>query len=696
MTTPYIYEFGPFRFDPTEHSLLRNGSPIALTEKAFQVLVVLIERGGHLVERSELVDAVWGDAFIEEGNLTVTISMLRKALGDDRKKNKVIETIAKRGYRFLPDVTRRPIEPVGIRGPLDDGQGFETGLVFPESALLKPATALHSRGEYTVAMALLVALSGLIGLGFKEIHHAKPESKAPSRIERFVAVAPFNVEGPSEADPQLGVTVAAELAGQLGGRAGLKARSVVEVAKYSRSGSDASSEGVQEVDALLTGLIDVTRTGPRVTVKLSNSKGETLWSGSYEGQSGQMQHIEEQIETVVNQRMLDLSPAAQSAQSSRDPEAQRLYLVGRYFWNERTEVGLRRGIECFQQAIFRDANFAEAYAGLADSYALLASYSVEPPSEAYPNAKAAAQRALQLNANLPEGHTALGMVALYYEWDWKGAEREFKKAIDLSPGYSGGYSWDSLYFAAVGETSQALQQALKAQEMDPMSMGAIMHLGSAYYWDRQYDKAEGTYRYALAQDSNFARAHSRLGIVLAAQKDYSGAIREFRETERLSGPDPYTDGLIGYAEALRGNVAAARKILGQLTIRSDHEYVPAFSLALLYLGLGDHDKALDWLDRACQDRSTYLVYAKVDPLLDPLRSNRRFDLLLANMELPVQRIDHEYRADDAAEMAQVHSDNYRWSDSGGVRPARTSARSSLFTPSAASLARRWDTISQIH
>jgi tetratricopeptide (TPR) repeat protein len=615
------------------------------------VLTVLVERNGHLVERSELVNAVWGDTFIEEGNLTVTISMLRKALGDDRGKNKLIETIAKRGYRFLPEVHRRSVEP----STYPDTAEMEPGDHGP-LPLGSPVAAGHSRAVHLGGVALLLLLPVTIGVAWRHGRTGHPVAKSPPRLERFVAVAPFNVAGTGATDPHIGATVAADLVGRFGRKAGLKARSVSELPRYSRNGGEASpEEQTEEVDALLTGLIDVKPGETRVTARLSNAKGETLWSGSYAGAPEQMQQLEDQIESTVHERMLDLMPVAHPEQPSHDPQAQRLYLAGRYFWNERTELGLRRGIECFQQAIFRDPNFAEAYAGLADSYALLASYSVEPPSEAYPSAKAAAQRALQLNANLAEGHTALGMVALYYEWDWKGAQKEFKKAIDLSPEYAGGYAWNSLYFAAVGDTSQALQQALKAQEMDPMSMAAIMHLGSAYYWDRQFDKAEGTYRFALAQNSNFSRAHSRLGIVLAAEKDYAGAIHEFRETERLSGSDPYTDGLIGYAEAMRGNVAAARKILDELTRRSAHEYVPAFSLAQLYLGLGNRDMALEWLERARKDRSTYLVYAKVDPLLDPLRSDRRFDLLLSNMELPARKLDRDHPTDDTAnpEIARI-------------------------------------------
>jgi Flp pilus assembly protein TadD len=242
-------------------------------------------------------------------------------------------------------------------------------------------------------------------------------------------------------------------------------------------------------------------------------------------------------------------------------------------------------------------------------------------------------KALQLDDGLAEAHTSLGMVALYYEWDWRQAGQQFRRAIDLNPNYPQAHAWDSLYFGAMGEVPQALQQALWAQQLDPLSLVMNMDLGSVYYWSRQYDEAVNTYRYAISLDPYFARAHSRLGMVLAVQRDYPGAIHEFEEARKLSGPDPYIDGLIGYAQALSGNQKAARRLLAKLTERSHHEYVPAFSLALLCLGLGDRARAMDWFERAYQDRSTYMIYAKVDPLLDPLRSDQRFVSLLEQMDL---------------------------------------------------------------
>jgi DNA-binding winged helix-turn-helix (wHTH) protein/tetratricopeptide (TPR) repeat protein len=521
-----IYEFGRFRLDPAEHLLLCDGVQIPLTGKAFQVLLVLVRRNGHLIERSELVAAVWGDTFIEEGNLTVTISTLRKVLGDDRSENRFIETVAKQGYRFLPSVTK---VAAGAADEPEISHEFLRGELVSMGPGPLPASS-HPWSRY-VSGGLAVALGVIATVGL--LVQTRVQAARGMSHAALQSVPP---QGGTEAEAGKAVSPGSELLPKPGRR-------------------------------------------------------------------------------------------------SSDPEAYRLYVEGRYFWNKRTESGFRRSIECFQQAILKDPNYPDAYAGLADSYTLLASYGVEPPAQAYPNAKAAAMKALQLDDGLAEAHTSLGMVALYYEWDWRQAGQQFRRAIDLNPNYPQAHAWDSLYFGAMGEVPQALQQALWAQQLDPLSLVMNMDLGSVYYWSRQYDEAVNTYRYAISLDPYFARAHSRLGMVLAVQRDYPGAIHEFEEARKLSGPDPYIDGLIGYAQALSGNQKAARRLLAKLTERSHHEYVPAFSLALLCLGLGDRARAMDWFERAYQDRSTYMIYAKVDPLLDPLRSDQRFVSLLEQMDL---------------------------------------------------------------
>jgi tetratricopeptide (TPR) repeat protein len=225
------------------------------------------------------------------------------------------------------------------------------------------------------------------------------------------------------------------------------------------------------------------------------------------------------------------------------------------------------------------------------------------------------------------------MIAFYYGWNWSESEHEFQQALALNPNDAGAESWYSLNLTAMGRVEEAMDLVQRAKEIDPLSPEINVVLGRLYYSSRQYEKATNVYRKVIELNPNFARAHMRLGMTYMAQRDFGDSIHEFEEAKRLAPADPYADGLLGCAEALSGNTAAAHKLLEELTLRSQDQYVPAFSIALIYIGLGEHDRALDWLERAYQDRSAYMVYAKTDPMLDPLRSDPQFISLLHRMRL---------------------------------------------------------------
>ena len=638
----YIYEFGPFRLDPAEHLLLCDGKPVPVTAKAFHTLLVLVRNCGHLVDKSQIINAVWGETFVEEGNLSVTISMLRKALGDDRSNNKYIETVSKQGYRFLPVVTKIPIAPPTFPSEQviadEPPAAPDIATTIPSAAegrnALPRAIYRSKRGWLAVALILLGFGIGL-AVQFRSGSHAPKPGIAPLRS---IAVIPFRDS--SLGGGHTGAGIADDLAKIFESKDHIAAQSATSVTKYLSSNDDlATVARDQKVDAVLAGTLQETGEHLILTAKLVSSEGRTLWSGAFDRSPSEIKDLENELEAQVIETIHgNLRDVAQLKEESRDPEAYQLYREGRYFWNKRTKDGFRHSIECFQRAVLKDPEFANAYAGLADSFVLLASYGIEPPEEAYPNAKAAALKALQLDDSLAEAHTSLGMVALYYEWDWPKADREFRRAIELNPNYSLAYAWDALYFAATGQTEQAVRQAAKAREIEPLSLLANRELGRAFYWNHEYDKATANFRHTIELDPYWARGHTGLGMALVAEKDYAGAIQEFQEALKLSGPDAYLDGLIAYSEVMRGNTKAGRRILADLTDESQHRYVPAFSVALVYLGLNQKDQAMDWLEKACKDRSTYMVYAKVDPLLNPLRNEPRFIALISRMGggVPVQ------------------------------------------------------------
>lgn len=538
----HLYEFGPFRIDPPERLLVFQGQSIAITPKAFDVLVFLIQRSGHLVEKSQLMEAIWGDSFVEVGNLAVAISTLRKALGDDLgKERRYIQTVAKRGYRFVGDV-REVVEPeMQSLSP----QAVESAVAAPDPAAqivtpTRPTTpqivSRLSHGQFPLVLKLIGAALVALALAALFVH---PRFHRPNTGQ-----------------------VAVDRKGQM-----------LALANKIGAATDAS-----------------------VSPLLSNR---------------------------AKMRMDSLG--------AENSAADQLYIKGLYFWNKRTVTGLRRSVEYFEQATIEDAHNALSYTGLADAYVLLDSYGVESSREEYPSAKAAALKSLQLDNLLPEAHASFGMVLFFDEWNWPQAEQEFRRAIDLDPNYAMAHSWYALDLLAMGRTKEAIDQAQIAHNLAPLSLIVNTEVGWAYYSSHQYGLAIDAYQNVLDLDQNFARAHTRLGMVYAAQKNFNDAIREFKKAQDLSGPDPYVDGLLGYSEALSGNADAARKLLLELTKRSQAEYVPAFSMALISIGLHDNDRALSWLTQSFQERSTYLVYAKTDPLLDSIRSDPRFGTLIGQM-----------------------------------------------------------------
>jgi len=328
-----------------------------------------------------------------------------------------------------------------------------------------------------------------------------------------------------------------------------------------------------------------------------------------------------------------VSATVPDSYKTRDWEAYRLYQEGRYVSSRRTQEGLRQSIELFQRAIARDPEYADAYVGIAESFMAFRSFGMASSQKTYLNAKASALKALELDKSLAEAHTCLGILSLRYEWNWSNAESELHNALEVRPNDSLALFEHAKALAAVGRLEEALQEARRAQRFDPASLKINNELGRVYYWNRNYDEAISTFRHVLELDPNYARAHTRLGKTYLAKGNYPEAVRELREGLRLAGGNPYTQGLLGYAEALNGDTQQSLRNLEELRERSHREYVPAFSMVLVSLGVGDRQQALALLLQAYEDHSEHLSYAKVDPLFDPFRSDPQFVRLLSRMGL---------------------------------------------------------------
>jgi tetratricopeptide (TPR) repeat protein len=357
-----------------------------------------------------------------------------------------------------------------------------------------------------------------------------------------------------------------------------------------------------------------------------------LWGEQYRRQLKDIFDLQEEISKEISSKLrLRLSGEEQQKLAKRyteNTEAYHLYLKGRYYNNKRTPEWIRKGIEHFHQAIDLDPNYALAYAGLADSYAFLASSTGgHPPRDTYPKAKAAASKALELDDTLGEAHCSLGFFRLLYDWDYSGAEAEYRRAIQLSPNYANAHDGYGFYLKATSHHDDAIRACQRALELDPLSLFVQLSLGWAYYFARRYDEALVQSRKVMEMDPNFGFAYWHSGMNYIQQRKYDEAIDAFRKAINLTGAIPTFISYLGHAYARRGRHRAARQMLTQLESLAKRQYISSYFIAMIHLGLGDLDQTFEWLEKACEERAGFLAFIRVEPLLDPARKDERFNRL---------------------------------------------------------------------
>jgi DNA-binding winged helix-turn-helix (wHTH) protein/TolB-like protein/Flp pilus assembly protein TadD len=648
--SPTLYSFGPFFLDSAERILSKDGVPLQLSPRAFDTLLLLVDRAPHLISKSVLMDTVWAESFVEEANLVVVVSVLRKALGDDGQERKYIQTVPKLGYRFIAEVRRSDgsnglSEPRIVTSAESTADPPISGPIGPmvASATHPPARSsatgwLQNRNGKIGLFAGFVLLPILAATIAFRVHHA------PVKLQsiRSLAVLPFRSEGAKEAKPYLGVGVANSIINRLSSSDELLVPTANTIARLPGSVSANEREAGRElgVDAVVSGEIDRSPTETRVSVAVTRvSDGEKLWSNSFTESPEQTLDLADVFEADIATRVSSLilgalgnTKIAHRNVDAANPEARELYFRGRYYWNRRTEDSLTKSIDCFQKAVAADPNFALAYAGLADAYVLVASFSVEPGRQAISSARTAALSAIQLDSGLAEPHASLGMISFFTDWDGAAAEQEFQRALALEPNYATAHHWYALDLAAMGRADQASYEVRKAQDLDPMSSMIGTNVGWVLYLNRHYDEAEQAFRNVLEMDPGFVRAHTRFGITLLTEGKNQAAVQELRQALALSG-DPYVKGVLAEALAVSGNRAEANRMLSEMIKDSRQRYVQPFGIALAYLGLGQRAQALEWLQKAFDDHTTTMVWAKIDPELDQLRSTPELQAILAKMKL---------------------------------------------------------------
>lgn len=617
LRTP-AYRFGEFTLDAANRLLSRNGTPIPLPARAFDCLLFLVQHAGKLVSKNELLDEVWANAFVEESNLTVAISTLRRALDEDPHERKYIQTISGRGYRFIANVEiiDEPLaaEPIPTPEPAP----------IPEAL---PTAPQRSRGA--ILWYLVISLIFTCLLAAWIVHHFR------TTAFRIHSVAILPMTGKS-VDDYILLGMTDTLIGSIGNTVAVRPMS--SVFKYTTGHVDPSVVGREQgADAIVLSALTQDATNTQITLSLfRTSDDRRVWSQTYTDRTQNMPRLQQTLDQALNTEIAKFvdggvkNVAATAPKTPVDNAAYQLYLRGRYFWNRRTEDGLHHSIDCFRQSIAIDPNYAPAYAGLADSYALLASFSVESGKAANPDARAAALSAIQLDPTLAEPHASLGMIYFFTDWNGPAAETEFERAIALNPNYATAHHWYALDLAAMGRFSEARYEIHRAQLLDPLSLIIGTNVGWIEYLNHSYDAAINEYRKVLELDPSFVRARTRLGIAEIRKGDFNAAVTDLEAAQKLSD-DPYIGGLLGEALALSGKTAAAEHMLADLQARAKSKYVPPFSLALVYIGLRQNPAALAALEQSIDDRSTSMVYAKIDPSLDDLRNDPRFQKMISGM-----------------------------------------------------------------
>jgi DNA-binding winged helix-turn-helix (wHTH) protein/TolB-like protein/tetratricopeptide (TPR) repeat protein len=640
-----FYEFGPYRLDAVKRLLLREDEVVPLKSKVFDTLLVLVEESGRVLEKDELMKKLWPDTVVEEANLSIYISTLRRALGERPGENRYIVTIPGQGYRFVAEVREsgngqaelllqeRTSVSVTVETEDEKLEPFSLNDIQKAEVALPPApSSPRRRLRYPLLLAGLL-LAGLAGAGY---YWWATRPALRGLPVKSIAVLPFKQLNGGQ-DDYLGLGLADVLITRLDDLRQIKVRPTSAILRYRGTEQDAVAIGrEQKVDAVLEGSIQRSGNNVRVTVQLvSVQDGAPLWSGLFDQQMADSLVFEDAItQRLVRVLALKLSDAERrtlAKRSTDNAEAYQLYLKGRFFWNKRTGEGVKKGLECFEQAVKLDPNYALAYVGIADCYFI--ELIGLPHEERRVRMKAAAMKALELDETLAEAHASLAWVKCWYEWDWAGAEQEFKRALELNPNYATAHHWYALYFSFLGRNEEALAEIKQAAELDPLSLIINANVGYILMCARLYDQAIASLHKTLEMDPTFSRTHIWLGESYTAKGMYAPAITELQQAVKLCGDEPKIKGVLGHAYAKAGKRTEAVKILRELDKLCEKQANCLDDRAILRTDLEGKPTGFEMLQQAVAEHNSGMTVLKVHPYYDDLRSDPRFTDLLRRVGL---------------------------------------------------------------
>lgn len=639
-----ILRFGVFEVDLRACELRKNGLKLKLSEQPFQVLILLLEKPGEIVTREELRVRLWqGDTFVDfDHGLNNGVMRLREVLGDSSENPRFVETVPRRGYRFIAPVEEAfPTSPSSVvetpRPPHVDQP------VLPPVS--RDSSDVHVRPQKSAQRFLLPSLAFFLSVlaivTWIQFRHSAGTISVAPRNKSLIVLPLENLSGDKDQD-YFADGMTDDLIANLA-----KIRSLRVISRSTAMAYKGTRKPLSEiakelnVDAVVEGT--VLRVGDRIRITaelVQVSTDQHLWADTYESQMEDVLTLQNRVSSaIVNEIRINLTPEDQERLAKTPavaPEAYENYLKGRYYWNKRSDENLTKAIGYFEQATHQDPQYALAYAGLSDCYAIISAeiFGTMPAAEAAPKAKAAALRSLELDPTMAEAETSLATVKFNYEWDWAGAAQGFQEAIQHNPNYATAYQRYSLYLSAMGRSEDSFEQINKARELDPLSISINFSLGWRLYMARQYDRAIQQLRNTLEMDPSYELPHLVLGMSYAQKGDFKDAIPEIRQAVELSHGTPLMVSALANAYARSGNKAEAEKSLAELAKASAEEYVSPYYFAVAYAGLGQNETALDWLEKAYSDRSNGLVFLKVEPALDALRREPRFLALQRKMNFP--------------------------------------------------------------
>jgi DNA-binding winged helix-turn-helix (wHTH) protein/tetratricopeptide (TPR) repeat protein len=571
-----IYEFNGFRLEVAQRRLMYQGQPVPLKPKILDLLLFLVERRGQLVVKEVLMNQIWPDAIVEENNITVSMSILRKTLGDDQENRRFIETVPRRGYRFLAEV-------------------IETFVQMPQ------------------------------GLTDESVFQDEPIDS--------LAVLPMQSSGSDPNVEYLSEGITESITNTLSRIPRLRVLASSTIFHFIKKEVDPLAVGLKlNVRAVMT--IRVMRLEDKLIIRselVKVSDGSQLWGEQYNRSPSDILAIQDEIAKAISESLKFKLTRQDQIRLTKQPteniEAYNLYLRGRYFWNKYNKEWVLKAIEAFEQAIAIDSHYALAYCGLADAYFRLSNVHF-PPHSVLPKAKEAALRAVEIDENLAEAHASLALISVYYDHDWIRAEREFRKALELDPYLISAHQRYGSYLTFMGRFEESIMHYETALEIDPFSLQVNMNLATTYYLRCEYDRAVNHLKKTIELEPNYMPTHFVLGCAYIQQNRLAEAISEFQVIYKLDEEAYLALGFMGYAHALAGQVAEAETLLNVLQDISLRKYISPYSMLVIYLGLGPQERVFELLEQLYEERNDWLVWLKVSPELKNVRNDLRFQDLL--------------------------------------------------------------------